>query len=307
MEALAGHQGRANRVQFSPNTQYLASCGYDGTAHIWKMSPGSQPQYFDVMGPLRATGKEMVYGICWHPHQALLLAACADGQVRVFDVLSGGFLRKYTGHKGTVRTVQMSGSGAWVASGGADPEIHIWDLQTHLCPYLIPGHEKEILSLCWSPDSTQVASSDRGRLIQVYDLLSKEAVFKHQDDEAIATDLAFSPDGTMLAAAVYSSNLNQVLRVWNLETGEARHIILWPGVMASAVCWSPDGRTVLVGTLEGFLFLMDLDKGKTVQLQEEGLTGLTDMDLSSDGFLATAHANGEVRLWVLSELLGGRG
>ena len=306
VKVLGEHAGRASRVKFSPNASYLASIGYDGCCHIYKF-PEQQP--FDSFGPLlQKDGPQALYDLSWHPHQAVLLVAAQEGGIRVWDVLSGSYLQKYTGHKAAVKAVDISGSGSWVASGGAiapgepGPEIHIWDFESHLCPQTIKGHTGEISALAWSPDSKWIASAGRDKLVQVYDIRSREVIFQHQDDEAYAAALSWSPNGRLLAAAVYSANFNQVLRVWDIETGEERHIILFPSY-GETVCWDED--KLLLGTLDGQAFILDTQTRATLQLQPKDLRGLSSLDWSpATGLIATSHADGRVLLREASSLLG---
>ena len=51
-----------------------------------------------------------------------------DGQIKVWDILSGDVLHRFTGHKTSVRTISISPDGDLLASGAEDGAVKIWDL-----------------------------------------------------------------------------------------------------------------------------------------------------------------------------------
>jgi WD40 repeat protein len=65
----------------------------------------------------------------------LLLTACLDGRVKVWDVYGAGrpLRRSYLGHTGAVRDARFSADGARIASASFDRRVAIWDTETGAC------------------------------------------------------------------------------------------------------------------------------------------------------------------------------
>jgi WD40 repeat protein len=59
--------------------------------------------------------------------------------------------------------------------------------------------------------------------------------------------LSFSQDGTLLASASYDNTL----RIWDVESGEALAVIETDGDGLATVAFSPDGRYIVTGDLNG--------------------------------------------------------
>jgi WD40 repeat protein len=73
--------------------------------------------------------------------------------------------------------------------------------------------------------------------------------------------VAFSPDGRL----ALSGGRDAKVRVWNLETGRATHVLAGHGKAVWAVAFTPDGRTGLSGGGDEVVKLWDLATGKPVE------------------------------------------
>jgi hypothetical protein len=84
------------------------------------------------------------------------------------------------------------------------------------------------------------------------------------------TELHFSPDGRYLAAWFRFWSARRTLQVWDLQLGQVES----PRVTLDAVTTRPeftrDGRTLLVGLLDGAVIGIDLETGKEVQRLSPG-------------------------------------
>ncbi len=76
-----------------------------------------------------------------------------DGQIKVWDILSGDVLHRFTGHKTSVRTLAMSTDGDLLASGAEDGAVKIWDLGHFLDENdFATAEQKEVMSKGLSGD-----------------------------------------------------------------------------------------------------------------------------------------------------------
>lgn len=139
-----------------------------------------------------------------------------DATVRMLNTGSGEPLL-LQGHFNQVESLVFAPGGAWLASGGADRTIRIWDTKSKLCTQVITGHTGRVQSLAVSPDGAELASASFDGTIKLWD-------FAKSDAKAITLDLcvvspalpkqyiALSSDFRYLAA-VSRHREAQVLRV----------------------------------------------------------------------------------------------
>jgi WD40 repeat protein len=61
-----------------------------------------------------------------------------------------------------------SPNGRYIASGGVDTTVQVWDATNGTLIYKYTGHSAEVESVSWSPDSKRVASAGDDKSVQVW-------------------------------------------------------------------------------------------------------------------------------------------
>jgi WD40 repeat protein len=69
-----------------------------------------------------------VFSVAYRPDGQRLVTTSADGSVRQWDTATGREVAPpYERHTGEVTTAAYSPNGAWVASGGTDRTVRVWN------------------------------------------------------------------------------------------------------------------------------------------------------------------------------------
>jgi WD40 repeat protein/serine/threonine protein kinase len=335
---LRGHLNWVRSVAFSPDGTRLVTAGDDRTVHVWDARPISEEAGREVR-TLRGH-RAGVRGVAFHPSGRYLASAGDDGIVKIWDSLTGAELRTLPTRAGMVARVQFSnrgdrlallsdgrglkvydtgtwqeclafaGTGAvsfsrddrYVASGGGEFTVKVWDAATGHELRSFHDHNWPILNTAWHPDGRWVASAGYDGAVRLWDVSTGEEMpvspLRHAGG---ATSVAFSPDGRCLA----SGGLDRAVRIWDTAVWCELRSIHDPTGGVQSVTWSPDGRQVLWGGMDGTLKMADPATGAVVQTMRGHTSWVESVVFSRDGhWIASASLDGTVKIWPAPAGLG---
>ncbi|GAA1678265.1 hypothetical protein GCM10009733_088940 [Nonomuraea maheshkhaliensis] len=159
----AGYAGRVTAAAFDPRGASLAVGTSDGSVLLWDVAAGRS------RGTLRAHTLP-VTSLAFAPDGRLLLSSGEDQRARLWDVSTahpqGAPLTAQPqgapliGHTGPVRAVAFAPDGTFLATGGQDRTIRLWDTATGrpLGPPLA-GHGGEVRALAFTGDGRELVAA----------------------------------------------------------------------------------------------------------------------------------------------------
>ncbi len=175
------------------------------------------------------------------------------------------------GHTAWVRALAFSLDRRWLASGGDDKVIVIWDTATALEQRRLLGHSAPLTQLAFSPDGKRLASADQRGGVKTWDYAAGAAVHSFLL-HGMVRNLAYSPDGQLWAASVdpQKEGVNSRIEIHDAATGKLVRAIPtdWAGVMAMTI--APEGLLVASGSNgeddpEGSVHIWNLASGQLVK------------------------------------------
>jgi WD40 repeat protein len=272
-------------LAFSPDGRFLVSTHGDGAIIVWDADKRERVANFNEHG-----GAVESVAFSWDGRR--VASAGADGSVIVWDAASGRKENVFADYDNSVNAVAFSPDGAWLVTGDQDGNVSLRDLARGASLKVGGGH----YCVAVSPDGRWVASSDNvidrstGRAVS-YKGLGSEA-----DTGCYGVD--FSSDGRLLACA--SSDQEQLL-VWDATSWRLLGRVQAGGTNFKSVRFSPDGRLLVTGDVQGAVRLWEASPLREIALVGRHAARVNAVAFSPDGReIASASDDQTVALWDVS-------
>ncbi|MBN2303510.1 MAG: hypothetical protein JXQ72_03480, partial [Anaerolineae bacterium] len=266
VEALSGHGGAITGVAFAPGGTRLASSSRDGTVRVWDAATGREVNVL-------AGHTDRVTDVAFSPDGSRLASSSWDGTIRLWDVNTGAELASYA-HGAQADYVAFSPDGSRIASGGVNPEAagglaglaRVWEIGSgaELAGIEVFGPVSGVVLI--NNGTLVIATQGQdcalgGGGITFYEVSSGAEITELAGHSGWIDGLAVSPGGALIAGSGQSFLCAGDGTVW---------------------IWSGSGS--LVATLP-----------------QGSLTKILALAFNPAGDLvATAGADGAIRLWALS-------
>jgi WD40 repeat protein/serine/threonine protein kinase len=184
-------------VAFSPDGEYFATCdsSIDFTIKIRDAMTGEEIR--SLRGHTWA-----IFDLAFDPNTKVprLASASADTTVRIWDVMTGKEIVDLR-HANGVRCVAFSPNGQFLATGGFDRIVKVWDTRTWKALHEQPDPTGRVESVAFHPkDSLVLAWGGTDATVKIWNHATNE-VHTLRGHTSWVHGVAFSPDGKWIASA----------------------------------------------------------------------------------------------------------
>ena len=244
-------------------------------------------------------GKGAIREMRYSPDGKLLVVASGIG-IWLYDVTTHQEGRLFTAPTSVVGCLAFSPDGRTFASGSADGTIILNGPIVQLDKSIgvqktLTGHTDYVWSVVFSPDGKTLVSDSWDGTTRLWDAITGEEKWILTKDSVRASMLSFTPDG----GTMVSVSWEEKIRLWDSITGKhQKTFALHPDCSTMGAAFSPDGKTVAIGSENGTIYLHDLNTGEL----KMALTGhkeyVENLAFSPDGkTLASGSGDGTIRFW----------
>jgi hypothetical protein len=208
-QLAGGHRGMALSCDFSPDGSSIVSSSESGEVKLW--SPENGKTTNELKGH-----KDKVFCAKFSYDGRMVITSSNDKTVRVW--YEGKKCQVLLGHTDAVFCCCFGRNqeGRFVASGGADTQVKVWDWRGGKEVLSLLGHQEAIWSVNFSNDDSKLVSAAMSRDIIIWDLKTAQILRLLQGHLEPVHEAIFSPCGQF----VVSCSRDWCIMVWDVSTGK---------------------------------------------------------------------------------------
>ena len=274
-------------VVFSPDSQQIASGGYDQNVRVWDLTSSEE-----LLAMKGHTGR--IYSVDYSPCGKLIVSASYDKTVRLWSSQTGESLLILKDHTSTVTSVMFSPDGRQLVSGSWDETIRFWDPETGEPGRVLRSSLGRVDSLAYSPDGKWIASGHDSGSLKLWDAGSGEPGPVLQGHTGGVVGVAFSPKGQWIASA----SRDKTVRLWDASTGALILTLSDQHAIVRDAAFSPNGPQIASGGDEKKVLLRDLSSSwSSFELRGHRVDSVLKTVYSPDGLSIFTASKHRVQQW----------
>jgi len=310
---LAAHpelawQQLTNRLQWAPVPAALidaAAARPPGSSQLATMRVRTRPRESEALLRRLDHGSDWLVACAFIPGSDLLVSACTDRTLRLWDVATGRPVRVLTGMPAAPLSCTATRDGRYVIATTGNPAgtVHVWEVRTGRHVAQVAAHQPSCTACAVGPDGKAALTFGTDGRIRQWTLPDLRPLAELEPAPEPLTCGTLSPDGGILA---YGGRQG-VLYVRMPPRGDhPAELVHGAGVALTGCAVGAHGGPIVTCGEDGQVVLwgLSLSAWHRTDLPGSGVSAV-DCALADDGsLLAAATDDGRVRLW---ELPGGRG
>jgi len=281
--------GSLHTITLTPDGQKIVSTG-NNQVNLWDLETGKN--IFTFIGG----SQEEFQTTAISPSGKTLLAGGFNKIISAWDLekksLISSLFKHHSqySHDGLIFSLVFSSDKKWVASGGGDNKIKLWDALTGRLERIFNGHSEAVSAIAISCDSQVLISGSVDKTIRLWNIKSSYSSDILSGHTQKITCLGI--DGEYLI----SGSLDTTIKIWHLPTKQLVKTLTGHlnGVYSLAI--SPQGDILATAGVRE-IKLWNLKTGELLEV----LLGSYPIVFSSNGdFLVSSSPENNLKIWTKS-------
>ncbi|MFZ4985093.1 MAG: protein kinase domain-containing protein [Blastocatellia bacterium] len=217
-----------------------------------------------------------------HKEERRLITSGSDGWVKFWD--TDDLLRDRSvllKSDSRINAVTISPDGQWIAAGGGDGRVHLWNSESLDREAGIIETNWEIFSLAFSPGSDELAVAGKDQVVQIWTPQDRRLV-RTLPHGSFVHMVLYSPDGRSIATAGFDSEVRIHNTIPDTMPGATVPPLRHNGEVTSIV-FTPDGREIVTAGVDGDARSWDLRSGKQTRRLFTSSKTIWSLAITPDG------------------------
>lgn len=232
--------------------------------------------------------------------ERLVVAACDDGIIRLWDVDTEECVQELRGHSGEVSSAVFSSNSKLVVSASFDKTARIWDSLTGKCTMELRGHDQQVSSVSISRDSTRVLTSSFDSSVRIWRTVDGKQIGKLETNDCSHV-CAISNDGSMAVAGLRTGNVE----LWCLKSSELKMNLRKHDDRVWGATFSQDDSLIATCEESSTVNIWSTAAGEPIQIFYGHQSAAHGVDFSPDSsMVASASRDNTVCLWSVGDYRG---
>jgi WD40 repeat protein len=338
VRTFQGSSGLVMYVAFMPDGKRIVTAGANGTTvDVWDIATGRLLQSLN-------DGSGAIFMAVPSPDGKYVLSSTTgrdapEKTAMLWDPAAEKVVRRFGGHKDSVRTGAFSPDGRRLLTGGDDGAIklwdaatgalirtftgvgpvqivafspdgkrifaggngsaRLWDTQTGAPSHVLPGHARFVRSVAFSEDGTRILTADPDNTVRIWNAATGRLIGARRGQAKQVDSIMFAPGGRLALSA--SSEPTVMLRLWDIQTGELVRSFDAHTDWIDSAAFTPDGVYVLsTSRHSNLIYQWGVGSGRLVRTLAGHTGDVAWVTIAADGKRAASGSDDRtVRIWNL--------
>lgn len=291
-----GHSNVVSALAFSKNNDYMATASLDNTVKIWRLSTGKERRSIPGF-------KGRIYKLDFSPESQYLTTASTEEGVQLIPVEGGKAKFKESSQTAYGLCYFRHSSGKWrIAATYSNRTVKVLSYPELKLLRAIDGHSGPVTGVLPHPNNSSVLSISEDGSLRIWDIKTGVQKRSIKIGGARLSAMGLSPNRKKLAVANHDGDI-QIRAVKDLSlirTLAAKKSKGGDKVEVRSLCFSPDNKQLVVGTINSQLIFLKIKDGSELRRWKLD-SNCHSIQFSRDGrSLLLALSSGAV-LWELDQ------
>ena len=241
-------------------------------------------------------------------------AELENSYTKLADSYFGMRDKTFSGQNGSIYSVVISADSRYIAMGGSDQTIKLWDLASGKELKTFSGHNGSVVSIAISADDRYIVSGCLGGSnIILWDLASGEKLRTFSGYNVDIDSIAISADNRYIVTDGYNVDIWQqgyydnTIILWDLASGKKlKTFFMFRQKNDASLIWLPiaisaDNRYIISGSADQTIKLWELASGKELKTFPRHNGSVVSVAVSADDhYIAAVIDDQTIKFWDLT-------